>query len=510
MHRRNPKLNGLASLIPLPAATQVPLRRQLYQGLRTAIVSHQLLGGSRLPSSRALAGELHLSRTTVIEAYQQLLLEGYLDGRRGSGTYVSCTLPDALLAPAVAPYSLVEQRVLRQSPSQVYRNVSSPSADYALVYPAFRVGQPAADVFPHTIWQRLLARRYRQSWQELFGYQNAAGYRPLREAIAGYLGVARGVRCTPEQIIVTSGSQQALDLIARTLFQDGDAIWVEDPGYFGARWAFQRAGLRVIPTAVDSDGLDVVAGQLLSPDARAAYVTPSHQFPLGATMSLQRRLALLAWAKDQGSWIVEDDYDSEFRYAGRPLPALQGLDEAGKVLYLGTFSKMLFPSLRLGYLVVPPALVETFVTARHGADLHSPALEQAVVTDFIAEGHLVRHIRRMRALYAERQAMLREAIGQHMSGLLEVYPDPAGTHLVAWLPPEVEESDQIVRAARDRKLQLLPLSFCSMRPLRRQALLLGYAAMDEDQIAAGVRTLSHVVEHGLTHQRHNLRWEAEA
>ncbi|PWT77224.1 MAG: PLP-dependent aminotransferase family protein [Chloroflexi bacterium] len=505
MHRRNHTLrSGLTSVIPLAAATDIPLRRQLYQGLRRAIVSHQLVGGTRLPSSRALAAELRLSRTTVVEAYQQLLLEGYLEGRRGSGTYVSSTIPDVLLAPASAPHRQVERAIRASPPSQLHGGGSAPAtAGHSPAYPAFRVGQPALEAFPHVIWQRLLARRYRESWQELFGYQDAAGYRRLREAIAAYLGVARGVRCIPEQVIVTAGAQQALDLIARLVLKVGDAVWVEDPGYFGARWAFQGAGLRLIPTAVDSDGFDVAAGQSRYPDARLAYVTPSHQFPLGATMSLERRLALLTWAKDREGWIVEDDYDSEYRYAGRPLPAMQGLDDAGRVLYVGTFSKMLFPSLRLGYLVVPPTLVKTLVTAPRHAELHASVLEQAVVADFMAQGHFERHIRCMRALYAQRQAILREAIGQHMPGMLEVHPAAAGMHLVAWLPSEVKDCEPIVRAARDHHIETLPLTYCSMRPLRRQALVLGYAAADEGQIVEGVRTLRRVVDHSLTEQRNH-------
>ncbi len=482
------------------------------------------MGGTRLPSSRALANALNVSRTTVFEAYQQLLFEGYLEGRRGSGTFVARTVPDALLATAQTPRIPVTQSpVLGAAPSALHPDISisapshllpaSPTAgrlssllavpdsfglrgEQAAVHPvrheptplAFRLGQPALDAFPHRVWQQLLAQRYRHSWQELFGYQEAAGYQPLREAIAGYLGVTRGVTCTPDQVIVTCGSQHGLGLIARILLQAGDAVWMEDPGYFGAHWVFQSAGLRLIPVPVDSAGFDVAAGQALAPDARLAYVTPSHQFPLGATMSLERRLALLEWAKDRGSWVIEDDYDSEYRYFGRPLPALQGLDAAGRVLYLGTFSKMLFPSLRLGYLVVPPALVRTFVTARRDADLHSPVLEQAVVADFIVEGHFVRHIRRMRVLYAERQVLLREAISQHLSSLLEVQRDPAGTHLVAWLPPEVD-GEQVVRLARERDLVVQALSFFSLQPLRRNALVLGYAGLDERRIAEGVHTL---------------------
>jgi GntR family transcriptional regulator/MocR family aminotransferase len=354
----------------------------------------------------------------------------------------------------------------------------------------------------------LLSQRYRRSWQEFFGYQDALGYRPLREAIAAYLGMARGVRCTPDQVIITAGSQQGLNLLARTLLQPGDAIWMEDPGYGGARWAFQQAGLQVVPVPLDSAGLDVSAAQILAPDARLAYVTPSHQCPVGMTMNLERRLALLAWATDQQGWIVEDDCSSEYRYVGRPLPALQGLDAGGRVLYLGSFSKILFPALRLGYLVVPPTLVDTVAAARQGADLHSPVLEQAVVADFILQGHFLRHIRRMRTLYSGRQAVLRAAIGRYLSGVLEVHPDSAGMHLMAWLPPQLEESEPIVQAAHAGGVELLPLSYFSMRPLRRQGLLLGYAAFNDDQIIEGVRTLCRVLERTLKHPLYTLPLDA--
>ena len=248
-----------------------------------------------------------------------------------------------------------------------------------------------------------MARRLRQSWKDLSGYQPSAGYQPLREAIAAYLGMSRGVRCLPEQVLVVAGSQQGLDLAARVLLHPGDSIWMEEPGYDGARAAFCSAGAKLLPIPVDEDGMDVAYGIRQHPGARLAYVTPSHQFPLGATLGLERRLALLEWARAQGTWVIEDDYDGEFRYSGRPLAALQGLDTAGRVIYLGTFSKVLFPSLRLGYMVVPGELVGPLVEARTNSDAHSPGLEQAVLADFIAEGHFTRHIRRMRLLYAQRQ-----------------------------------------------------------------------------------------------------------
>jgi len=508
MYHRRRSVNGLASLIPLQTATKVPLRRQLYQGLQRAIVSRQLPGGTRLPSSRVLAGELEMSRTTVVEVYQQLLLEGYLEGRRGSGTYISRTVPDALLAPVVPPSILAKRGTLHPSLSQVSLAVSRSSADKAPGKRAFWVGQPALEAFPHVIWQRLVSRCYRRSWQDLFGYQDSVGYRPLREAIAAYLGVARSVRCTAEQVIITSSSQQGLDLVIRTLMQRDDSVWMEDPGYSGARWAFQKAGLTVVPVPIDSAGLDVTAAKTLAPSARLAFITPSHQFPLGTTMGLERRLTLLAWAAEQQSWIIEDDCGCEYRYAGRPLPALQGLDDAGRVLYVGTFSNILFPALRLGYLVAPPALVDTLASARRDTDLHPPALEQAVLADFIMQEHFVRHVRRMRALYAERQEVLRSAIDRYMSGVLEVHPDPAGMHLMAWLPSQVETSEPIVQAARADGVELLPLSSFSMQLLGRQGLVLGYAGFDDDQIVEGVRTLSRVLERTLKRSLYRVACEA--
>jgi GntR family transcriptional regulator/MocR family aminotransferase len=273
------------------------------------------------------------------------------------------------------------------------------------------------------------------------------------------------------------------------LLDEGDAAWIEDPAYLGARAALLGVGARLVPVPVDREGLDVAEGVARAPDARLAFVTPSHQFPLGVTMSLARRLALLEWAARAGAWVLEDDYDSEYRYAGRPLAALQGLDSAGRVIYLGTFSKVLFPGLRLGYLVVPPDLVDAFLGARGYAGFHSPALEQAVLADFIAEGHFARHIRRMRALYAARQAALVAAVERELPGRLDLRPSDAGMHLVGWLPEGVDDR-LVARRARDHGLDVWELSALSIRPPRRGALLLGYAALDEDEIREGVRRLA--------------------
>jgi len=309
----------------------------------------------------------------------------------------------------------------------------------------------------------------------LLGYGEPAGHRPLRQAIAAYLGAARAVRCSWEQIVVVSGSQQALDLAARVLLDPGDEAWVEDPGYAGARAALAGSGARVVPVQVDEEGLDVAAGETAAPGARLACVTPSHQYPSGVTMSLERRLALLEWADRAGAWVVEDDYDSEYRYSGRPLEALQGLDPSGDVVYVGTFSKVLSPGLRLGYLLAPPDLTGAFVAAREFTDRHPPQVEQAVLADFMAEGHFGRHVRRMRSLYAERRAALLESAERELAGLLDVVPAEAGMHLVGLLP-EGEDDREASRRAAAAGVEAPPLSAFSQAPSRAGGLVLGYAA----------------------------------
>ncbi len=481
---------ALASLA-VDASSSAPLYRQLYEGLRRAILAGQLRPGVRLPSTRALAGELNLSRNTVMSAYLQLFAEGYLEGKVGAGTYVARSLPDEMLQAQAAPSGaqprktqsrLSERgRLLVGIPINLSRGQGGPRA--------FRPGTPALDAFPFDLWRQLLARCWQYPPQELLGYGASAGYPPLREAIAAYLGAARAVRCTPEQVIVVAGSQQGLDIAARLLLDPGDAAWLENPGYPGARAALLAAGARLVSVPVDNEGLDVAAGMARCPDARFAYVSPSHQFPLGMTMSLKRRLALLEWANRVGAWVLEDDYDSEYRYVGRPLAALQGLDTAQRVIYLGTFSKVLFPALRLGYLVVPPDLVEAFTAARMLADRHSPSMDQAVLAEFLAQGHFARHLRRMRVLYAERQAALVQAAQRELSGLLEVCPAESGMHLVGWLPAGVDDT-LAARRAKKYDVEVVPLSSYSQELLERGGLALGYAGVDASEIAAGARRLA--------------------
>jgi GntR family transcriptional regulator/MocR family aminotransferase len=353
---------------------------------------------------------------------------------------------------------------------------------------AFKPYLPAIEEFPAEIWLKIAARCWRRPYSDLLGYGDAAGYGPLRDQIAAYVKASRAVRCEPEQMIVVSGSQQGLDLAARVLVDPGESVWLEDPGYLGARAAFHSIGAKLVPVPVDDEGLLVETGIDLDRRARVAYVTPSHQYPLGATMSLCRRLALLEWAHRSSAWIVEDDYDSEYRYTGRPLASLQGLDTQNRVIYIGTFSKVLLPSLRLGYLVVPPDLVEAFTAARGHADGHSPLVEQAVLSEFIAEGHFSRHIRRMRNLYEERQGYLVAALRQELDGILEVNPSEAGMNLLAWLPEGVDDRVMAVRAA-EFGIDARPLSPHSLEPITRGGLLLGYAGLSKKEIYQGAAKL---------------------
>ncbi|MCG8352256.1 MAG: PLP-dependent aminotransferase family protein [Chloroflexales bacterium] len=479
-------------LLALDQSSTTPLYRQLYDGLRQAILDGRIVPGARLPATRALATELGVSRNTVMSAFDQLFAEGYLEGRVGDGTYVTRTLPDTLLHAGATTMSAVAlqgtgRRLSRRGAMLAATPVST-SRERGQVG-AFAPGIPAIDAFPFETMATLAARRWRNLSSELLGYGDPAGYRPLRDAIAAYLGAARGVRCSAEQVIIVGGSQQGLDLTARVLLDSGNVVWMEDPGYLGARGALRAAGAEVIPVPLDAEGLDVVAGNARNAAVRLVYITPSHQYPTGVTMSLTRRLALLEWATHHDAWIIEDDYDSEYRYAGRPLAALQGLDRTGRVIYLGTFSKVLCPAIRLGYLVAPPDLVDAFVAARALADRHAPTIDQAVLTDFIVEGHFARHIRRMRALYAERQAILLEAIERELSGLLDARPAEAGMHLLTWLPDGINDQLAAQRAA-EYGVIAPPLSAYNLAAPLRSGVLLGYAGVKPHAIEAGVKQLA--------------------
>lgn len=484
----------------LDPATAAPLHRQLYDALRRAILSGRLAAGARLPSSRALAVELGLSRNTVLAALEQLASEGYVEGRTGSGTYVARALPDAppdgrpdasiaaaerAIAPAAGAPSARGRSLAARTSAPQSRGAAGPAP--------FAVGLPELDAFPFELWARLLARRWRHPPAGLALGGDPAGFPPLRAAIADHLRRVRAVDCTADQVIVVSGIRQAVDLTVRLLLDPGDAVWVEEPGYPGIRAVLSAADLRLVPVPVDAEGLDVAAGARGAARARLACVAPSHQYPLGVVMSLKRRLDLLGWARDAGAWVIEDDYDSEFRYAGRPLAAMQSLDPEGRVIYVGSFSKILFPSLRLGYLVVPPALVGDFVAARATLDGHAPMTAQPVLADFIAEGHFAAHLRRMRRLYAARQQALLDAAKRHLGGLFELAPDQAGMHLIAAPMPDLaRRMDDRSAAAKAAAAGLATAALSSfyMGPARRQGLLLGYAAVSVERMDLAVRRLA--------------------
>lgn len=467
------------------------LVEQLYSGLRRAILAGQLRPGTRLPSTRAFAADNNISRNTVVAAFEQLLMEGYLETKVGAGTCVAPSLPDEILTagnsleasvPLPSRYIRLSRRgdVLARERVRLL-TVSGTARPFAS-------GHPDVAKFPIRIWARLTARRWRQRSEGLLTYGDPAGYLPLRQAIASYIRAARAVRCEKEQVVVVSGSQQAIDLIARLLTDPGDPALVEDPGYPGGRVALRAAGASLIRLPVDAEGANIQQVREKSSRVRLAIVTPSHQYPLGVTMTLPRRLALIQWARHQRAWILEDDYDSDYRYRGRPLPSLQGLDGTGRVIYMGSFSKTIFPSLRLGFLVLPDALVEPFRRTRAIVDGHSPTPYQAVLADFISEGHFARHIRRMRTLYEERQAVLVEAVHRELAGLLEVNPSDGGMHLVGWLPQGVNDV-HVSRAVGSYGVYASPFSACAIGKIKRGGLLLGYAGFEPSEIRNRLKTL---------------------
>ncbi|MBN9658003.1 MAG: PLP-dependent aminotransferase family protein [Acidobacteria bacterium] len=488
----------------LPAReAKTPAFRWLYGALRAAILDGRLRPGSRLPATRELAVQYGLSRGTIVAAFEQLKAEGYLEGVVGSGTRVSQVLPEQLLEVARAepkrPARVAERmRVV----SEYGRRVQLFSNLEARPTRAFRSNVPALDLFPATLWAQVAARRLRRVSTQLLLGCDAMGYLPLRRAVAEYLNTSRGVQCVPEQVAIVSGVQEALDLTARVLVNAGDRVCMENPGYTGARTTFEAMGAQVEGIGLDDEGLQMEPAALK--DARLVYVTPGHQFPLGITMSLPRRLQLLEWARKSQAMILEDDYDSEYRYSGRPVPALQGLDRHGLVLFTGSFSKVLFPSLRLGYLVLPPDLVEVFSATISVTSRHAPVLEQAVLCDFIAEGHFGRHLRRMRAIYAERVSVLLESARSELAGLLEISDVEAGLQTAGWLRSGLE--GRAVRAAAARRnVDVVPLSEYSYGGGIPEGLQLGFAAIDLREIRRGVRALRMALEEELRARRSGKR-----
>jgi GntR family transcriptional regulator / MocR family aminotransferase len=464
----------------------VALSRQLAAALREAIADGRLAAGARLPSTRGLAAELGLARSTVVGVYEQLTAEGYIAGRPGSGHTVPArpeAAPEPRRAETASPRNLSRQAALLRNLAPDRRGLPRP----------FEMGHIEVDGRLIMTWKRLASRalsgRSRIDW----GYGDPQGEPRLRSAIAEYLRAARGVRCRPEQIVLTAGTQQGLSLAARILIDPGATAWVEDPCYRAAFDILTAAEARIVPVAVDDHGLDIETGAARRHAPQLVYTTPSRQYPLGMAMPLSRRLALLAAAEQQGAWIIEDDYESEFQRLGGSFPSLQGLDRAGRVIYLGTFSKLLFPSLRLGYAVLPEDLVAPFAAARHLTDRQSSGPLQAIVTEFIVEGHFARHLKRMRAHYADRQQFLIEQVSRRLGGLLEIRPVESGMYLTAWLPRGWDDR-AVAASLAEVGVVALPLSALTLATARPPGLVLGYAGLSEAAIARGVERMALVLE----------------
>jgi GntR family transcriptional regulator / MocR family aminotransferase len=515
-----PKQTTHLPLLLPPRGPGQPAARWLVAGVRAAILEGRLRPGARLPPTRDLARHHGLSRGTVVSAFEQLAAEGYVEARVGSGTRVTAVLPDSLLevadpamagapgtagtsataAKAMAPAAMTAAaaaaataprpptpRLPPRRLSEYGRRVQPFPEPRIVPVRAFRTDLPALDLFPTTLWAQVASRRLRRASANLLLGCGPMGYRPLQEAVAGYLTASRGARCVPGQVAIVSGVQEALDLAARLLLDPGDRVAIEDPGYLGADLVFAAFGATIVPVGLDDEGMTV--GESALAGARLVYVTPAHQFPTGVGMSLPRRLALLEWARRSGALIFEDDYDGEYRYSGRPLPALQGLDRHGQVLFAGSFSKVLFPSLRLGYLVVPEDLVDAVAAAQSVTNRHAPLLEQAVLADFIAGGHFARHVRRMRQVYAERLSVLLECAAERLAGLLEISGVEAGLQTVGWLRAGID-GEAAARAAARRHVEVTPLSRYRRGTAAREGLQLGFAAVDPPEIRRGIGDLA--------------------
>ena len=478
-------------MLPIRGAG-TPIYRWLYGGLRQQILEGKLRPGFRLPGTRDLAAQYGLSRGTIVNAFEQLKSEGYLEGSIGSGSYVSNVLPDDLLEVRSEVTNSARRLKRPQRRLSKYARQIHPFPTFEIRSSrAFRANVPALDLFPIALWAQITARRLRRASTNLLLGCGAMGYRPLREAVSEYLTTSRGVKCQPAQVAIVSGVQEALDVSARLFLNPGDRVCMENPGYIGAGLVFGSVGASVRTAAVDDEGMKLQAASLRG--ARLVYVTPAHQFPLGTTMSLARRLELLEWARKSGALIFEDDYDSEFRYSGRPVPSLQGLDRAGEVLFAGSFSKVMFPSLRLGYLVFPEDLVDHVEGMRTITSRHPPLLEQAVLTDFITEGHFGRHLRRMREIYSERLSVLMESARERLKGLLEISSVEAGLQTVGWLQNGIDDKSAATAAAM-RNVEAIPLSLYYRGRMSRKGLQLGFAAVDTREIRRGVQDLAVVLE----------------
>lgn len=476
--------------------------------MRRAILERRLKPGTRLPSSRLMAQDLACARGTVVLAFDQLAAEGYVVSQAGSAMSVAANLPDEMLTVPTAPRKSGRAAPEGRAPAKpalarrtrVLLSEEAPPVPGGLpvAFPptAFPTGQPDREAFPFALWAKLLEREWRRPGAGEAGAAHPFGHQGLREAIAAYLGVARGFTCDPEAVVVTTGIRHGLSLFAEVVLDAGDTAWIEEPGFVGVREALAASGVRAVPVGIDASGFSPEAAQVLAPDARLAVVAPAHHFPLGTVLSLRRRLALLSWAERTRGWIAEDDFDGEYRYSGRPLAPLRTLDRAGRVAYFSSFSKLLFPVLRLSFLVLPASLVEATERIMDRVSVRAPLMGQGALARFIAEGHFAAHLRRTRQLYAGRRQALLQAAARHLDGLLAIAPDAGGMHVIAIpsakLAPRFDDTAVTVAAAAEGVI-VQPLSVCYAGKPRRHGLILGYAGTPEAEIERALVTLRGVV-----------------
>jgi GntR family transcriptional regulator/MocR family aminotransferase len=490
-----------------------PLQRWLYNEIRAAILSGRLRPGTQLPATRDLASQHGISRGTVVAAFEQLAAEGYLATSVGRGTFVEQRLPEEFLTPVVPQRTSLARRPSMSMPTPLrlskrghaLARTTFPTAARQRLGVAFRSGQPDLAEFPMEVWTRIATRRVRNAQRLRLADGDAQGYRPLREEIARRLGASRGVVCTADDIVIVASVQQALDLAARLLLDPGDMAWVEEPGYPPARFVLEAAGARLVGVRVDRHGVDPDHGNRIGRGARLAVVTPARHAPLGMPLTLERRLTLLRWAAAAQAFVFEDDYDGEYRFGERPLAALKSLDRHDCVIFAGTFSKVLFPALRLAYVVLPKSLTQPFTAAWSLTSRHVPILTQMILHDFLAEGHFGRHVRRMRKLYAERVEALEAAAREHWSGLLELMPYKAGLDVTAVSEdPRLDDIATMTRAA-GRGLEVLPLSPWFAATPRSAGLVLGFSCVPREEIAAAAKSLARVLREQLKTQRATSR-----
>lgn len=486
---------GALASFTIDQQSPIPIYKQISRQIRMAVISGRLRSGTRLPATRTLASELGVSRNTIVSVFDDLISEGYIESKLGDGTYVSEALPEDHLLPGHAIVK-PEQEVTVGLEALSFRGQGiSLNSEVALTSEIilarpFCADLPAVEEFPIDVWSRLMNKCWHAITPITLSHVHPAGFAPLQQTIARHLHAARFVRCTADQLIITSGSQQSLDLCSRLLIDIGDPVWVEEPGYIGARSVFTAAGARLIPVPVDDQGMSVEAGKEMEPRPKLILVSPARQYPLGITMSLERRKALIEFANSIGAWIIEDDYDNEFRYDGLPLPAMQSLLMANRIVYLGTFSKSLLPAFRLGYMVVPKELVRSFVTAKSIITRHAPILEQMTLHEFISTGQFASHIRKMRQIYMARQNALVYHLNERLRHLIEITPAATGMHLTAFFKEPVDDV-AFCDAARRRGISLRPLSIYYSRASKRSGLIIGFGSANVPRIIQGVERLAN-------------------